>query len=202
VRGNKKQIEPTPRKGKKMNGNFLDMAEVTYLTSENSHFYLTKNGFPALEAVLPKFGDDLEETDKTPIKQDFGRVYFHRCFPFETPDEYISVLNKDGREYAMIRRVSDLPEDAQKIINDELERKYFCPVIEKINSLKEKLDYSFWEVKTDMGDMNFSMHDTYRNIARVGGGTLILTDVDGNRFRIEDVSKLDRKSFKKIELYL
>ncbi len=185
-----------------MNENFLDMAEVTYLTSENSRFYLTKNGFPALEAILPKFGDDLEETDKTPIKQDFGRVYFHRCFPFEVPDEYISVLNKDGREYAMIRRISDLPEDAQKIINAELERKYFCPVIEKINSLKEKLDYSFWEVKTDMGDMSFSMHDTYRNIARVGGGTLILTDVDGNRFRIEDVAKLDRKSFKKIELYL
>ena len=31
---------------------------------------------------------------------------------------------------------------------------------------------------------------------------LIITDVDGNRYRIEDVAKLDRKSFKKIELYL
>lgn len=185
-----------------MNENFLDMAEVTYLTPENSRFYLTKNGFPALEAVLPKFGDDLEEEDKTPIKQDFGRVYFHRCFPFESPDEYISVLNGDGREYAMIRRLSDLPEEAQNIIKTELTRKYFCPTIEKIYTLKEKLDYSFWEVKTSLGDMNFSMHDTYRNIARVGNGMLILTDVDGNRFRIEDVSKLDRKSFKKIELYL
>ena len=56
------------------NDNFLDLAEITYLTAENSRFYRTKNGFPALEAVLPKFGDDLEANeDKTPIKQDLGR---------------------------------------------------------------------------------------------------------------------------------
>lgn len=186
-----------------MNDNFLDLAEVIYLTADNSRFYKTANGFPAMEAVLPKFGDDLEaEVDKTPIKQDFGRVFFHRCFPFETPDEYISVLNKDGREYAMIRNLNELPEESQEIIRAELDRKYFCPVIKKIKSLKEKLDYSFWEVETDLGDMAFSMHDTYRNIARVGGGMLIITDVDGNRYRIKDVAELDRKSYKKIELYL
>lgn len=187
----------------KRNDNFLDLAEVTYLTAENARFYRTENGFPALEAVLPKFGDDLEEKqDKTPVKQDLGRVFFHRCFPFETPDEYISVLNKDGREYAMIRDLNELPPDAQEIIRAELDRKYLCPTIKRIKSLKEKLDYSFWEVDTDRGDMSFSMHDTYRNIARVGGGMLIITDVDGNRYRINDVAALDRKSFKKIELYL
>ncbi len=186
-----------------MNDNFLDLAEVTYLTSENARFYLTKNGFPALEAVLPKFGDDLEaEQDKTPVKQDLGRVYFHRCFPFETPDEFISVLNGDGREYAMIRRLDDLPEESRAIVEHELARKYLCPTISRIKSLKEKLGFSFWEVETDLGDMSFTMHDTYRNIARVGGGMLIISDVDGNRFRIENVENLDRKSFKKIELYL
>ena len=185
------------------NDNFLDLAEITYLTAENSRFYRTKNGFPALEAVLPKFGDDLEaDADKTPVKQDLGRVFFHRCFPFETPDEYISVLNKDGREYAMIRDLAEMPDEAQEIIRAELDRKYLCPTVTKIKSLKEKLGYSFWEVETDKGDMSFSMHDTYRNIARVGDGMLIISDVDGNRYRIDDVAALDRKSFKKIELYL
>lgn len=183
--------------------NYLDLAEVMYLTADNSRFYKTKNGFPAMEAMLPRRADDLEsEADKTPVKQDFGRVFFHRCFPFETPNEYISVLDKDGREYAMIRNLADMPEEAQAIILEELDRKYLCPVIEKICSLKEKLGYSFWTVTTDRGEMSFSMHDTYRNIARVGGGMLIISDVDGNRYRINDVAKLDRKSFKKIELYL
>lgn len=186
-----------------MNDNFLDLAEVTYLTAENSRFYRTENGFPAMEAVLPKFGDDLEANeDKTPIKQDLGRVFFHRCFPFETPNEYISVLNKDGREYAMIRNLDEIDAESREIIVAELDRKYLCPTITKIKSLKEKLDYSFWEVNTDRGDTSFSMHDTYRNIARVGNGMLIITDVDGNRYRINDVAELDRKSYKKIELYL
>lgn len=186
-----------------MNDNFLDLAEIIYLNSENSRFYRTANGFPAMEAVLPKRTDDLEAvSDKTPIKQDFGRVFFHRCFPFETPDEYISVLDKDGREYAMIRDINELPEESREIIRAELDRKYLCPIINKITSLKEKLGYSYWNVETDRGAMSFSMHDTYRNIARVGNGMLIINDVDGNRYRINDVAALDRKSFKKIELYL
>lgn len=186
-----------------MENSFLDLAKITYLTPENARFYLTKNGFPALEAVLPKISDDLEaENDPTPVKQDFGRVWFHRAFPFETPDEFISVLDFDGREYGLISKLTDFPEDAQKIIRDELARKYLCPVVSKIYSLKEKLGYSYWEVETDYGRMSFSVHDTYRSIARVGNGLLIIQDVDGNRYRIDDYLALDRRSYKRIELYL
>jgi len=183
--------------------NYLDLAEVRYLTNENARFYLTEKGFPAMEAVLPKRTDDLEaEVDLTPVKQDFGRVYFHRCFPFDTPDEYISVLDKDGREYGMILNINSLSAEAQTIIKGELDRKYLCPTVEKIISMKEKLDFSYWTVLTDRGEMSFSTHDTYRNMAKVGNGMIIITDVDGNRFRIMDVNKLDKKSYKKIELYL
>ena len=186
-----------------MSDNYLDLAEILYLTKDNARFYLTQNGFPAMEAVIPKRGDDLElVADKTPVKQDFGRVYFHRCFPFETPDEFISVLDKDGREYGLILKLSEFPEDARKIISDELNRKYLCPIIKKINSLKDKLGYSYWEVETDLGLMSFSTHDTYRNMAKVGDGIVIVTDVDGNRYKIQNVAELDKKSYKKIELYL
>ena len=183
--------------------NYLDLAGITYLTPGNSRFYVTPGGFPALEAVLPKRGDDLETPeDDTPVKQDLGRVWFHRCFPFETPEEYISVLDRDGKEHAMIRTLADFPEETANIIRAELDRKYLCPVIKTIKSLKEKLGYSYWTVDTDYGVLEFSVYDTYRNIARVGGGMLIITDVDGNRYRIDDYEALDRRSFKKIELYL
>ena len=119
-----------------------------------------------------------------------------------SPNEYISVLNRDGREYGLILKISDLCEDAQNIIRNELDRKYLCPTIEKITSFKEKLEFGSWTVETDRGEMTFSTRDTYRSIARVGNGTLIITDVDGNRYRIDDIETLDRKSYKKIELYL
>ncbi len=182
---------------------YLDFADVNYLDDSNARFYLTENGFPAMEAVLPEIVDDLEtQQDKTLKKQDFGRVYFHRCFPFDTPDEYISVLNKDGREYGIILDLNKLCENSQAIIRKELDRKYLCPTIKRIVSLKDKLDFSFWSVETDRGVLEFSTHDTYRNIAKAGGNILIITDVDGNRYRIDDYEQLDKKSYKKIELYI
>lgn len=186
--------------------NFLDLAEIKYFTPENAKIYRTANGFPAMKAFMPPIKkDDLETTepqDNTPAWQDLGRVYFHRMFPFETPDEFISVLDKDGKEYGIIRNISEFTGEDADIIRDALAKKYLCPEITKILSLKEQLGYSYWEVETDMGKMSFSMHDTYRNIARVSDTRLVLTDVDGNRFSIKDVLALDRKSYRRIELYL
>ena len=41
-----------------------------------------------------------------------------------------------------------------------------------------------------------------KGLPKVGGNRLILTDVDGNRYEIKDYLALDRKSFRKLELYL
>lgn len=46
------------------------------------------------------------------------------------------------------------------------------------------------------------MHDTFRNIAKITESRVVLTDVDGNRYEIDDVLALDGKSYRKIELYL
>ena len=69
--------------------------------------------------------------------------------------------------------------------------------------MNERYGFSYWNiVTTEDRKVNFTMQDTFRNIIRVGSDKAILLDVDGNRFVIESISKLDRKSYKKIELYL
>ena len=184
-----------------MNG----IAETVYFTPENARFYLTAGGLVGLNAFIPPVGrDDLfeDETDNSLLWQDLGRVFLHRAFPYDMPDNFISVLDKDGKEYGMIKAISDFPEEVQKILDGELKRKYFCPVISKINTVTAKFGYTYWEAESDMGKLSFSMHDTYRNISKVGVNRLILTDVDGNRYEIKDYMALDRKSFRKIELYL
>lgn len=185
-----------------MADSYLELADVTYLTPENAQFSRTVHGFPALRAFLPPVTDDLLEEKRPPEWQDFGRVNFHRAFPFDAPDEYISVLSKDGREYGIIRRLSDFSGEAREIIASELARKYLSPVITRIRSLKDKLGYSYWEVETDAGPRSFTMRDTYRNLFHNSENGIVLTDVDGNRFLIPDVLQLDPKSYRKIELYL
>lgn len=182
------------------------IAETIYFTPENARFYLTAGNLVGLNAFIPPVGkDDLSEENEGENKnvwQDLGRVFLHRAFPYDMPDRFISVQDKDGKEYGMIKNIADFSEDIQAILQGELKRKYFTPVITKVHTVSAKFGYTYWEADSDMGKLSFSMHDTYRNIAKVGENRLILTDVDGNRYEIKDYMALDRKSFRKIELYL
>ena len=110
--------------------------------------------------------------------------------------------DKDGNEYGIIKNLTDFDGNGSDIIAEELKRKYFTPKIKRILSVKERFGYSYWETETEFGKASFSMHDTFRSIAKVSESRLILTDVDGNRYEIPDTMALDRKSYRKIELYL
>ena len=208
-----------------------DVVNIVYVTAENAAFEV-RNGFLALKIKLkpePKplgeeaDGDDKnknegenkdgkeEKTEKKEaeipdenglVLRDFPRVFLHRAFPFENPYEYISVLNGDNREIGFIRTLDELRAEDIPLVKDELERKYYTPTVTKILSMNERFGFSYWTVETEAGERTFTMQDTYRSIHRVSGTHIFLNDVDGNRYDIPDVEALDRKSYRKIELYL
>ena len=133
----------------------------------------------------------------------YNRVFLHRAFPYELLWEYISVLDAENKEIGLIYNIEDFDEDTVEILRTELERKYFSPVIASIESVKERYGFSYWKVVTSDGKKTtFTMQDTYRNIVHTGEDSLLLLDVDGNRFTIESVAELDRKSYRKIEISL
>ena len=112
-----------------MKNDFLDIVKITYFTPENAKFYRTQGGFAGLNAFLEKRtadgpADDLKEQEAQGerVWQDLGRVFFHRAFPYELPEEFISVLDKDSKEYGIIRRISDFDEESAAIIRAELAR--------------------------------------------------------------------------------
>jgi len=165
-------------------------AAIKKLDAQNARFS-TKNGFIFLT---------LKEGEETLI---FDRIFLHRAFPFELLWEYISVLDKDSNEIGIIYKLTDFDQETAELLKTELLRKYYEPKIKSVVSLKERYGFSYWNViTTDDRNVNFTMQDTFRNIIRVGSDRAVLLDVDGNRFVIESISKLDRKSYKKIELYL
>ena len=98
--------------------------------------------------------------------------------------------------------IDDFSGEEREMLVRELERKYYSPVIEKIYSVKERFGFSYWDAQTSAGRLTFTLQDTFKSMIRAGGGKLFLFDVDGNRFVIENVERLDRRSYKKIELYL
>ena len=171
---------PGSRKSVKENPNSVQISK------ENASFTM-KNGF--LFMACPK--------DAEP-----RRVLLHRDFPFDHPWSYISVLSTENMELAFLQNVDLFDGEEKEIIVRELERKYYTPSIKKILSVKDRFGFSYWDVETESGKVTFTLQDTFKSISRAGDNKLFFSDVDGNRFVIEDIEALDRKSHKKIELYL
>ena len=161
-----------------------EMMKTVWLTPENARFAL-HNGLLWLET-----GDRKE------------RVSLRRAFPFEELWTYLSVLNQDEEEVGMIRDLSGFEEETATLLKEELERRYYSPVVLRILSLKERYGFSYWKVETAEGIMEFTLRDTYKSLIHLDSKRIIILDVDGNRFEIPDVTRLDRKSYRKIELYL
>ncbi|MCL2096277.1 MAG: DUF1854 domain-containing protein [Oscillospiraceae bacterium] len=172
------------------------------LTPENSKFTRSKGGLISLE--LTNNNDDNGESEK----EFFERIVIFRCFPITNPDEFLSVREPDskkmgrGKEIGMVRYMKDFPEDQRKLFLEELDRRYFSPEITKINSVKEKFGYTYWEVVTNAGSMTFILSNPFSNIRSLEDGRVFIHDIDGNSFQIKEPSKLDSNSFKKIEIYV
>ena len=138
----------------------------------------------------------------------FERVVVLRAFPITNPSEFLSVREPDskkmgrGKEIGMIRYMSDFDEATQKLLLEELDRRYFSPQILKIHSVKEKFGYSYWDSKTTAGHVTFILNNPFSNIRLFEDGRIFINDIDGNSFEIADPKKLDAASYRKIELYL
>ncbi len=134
------------------------------------------------------------------------RIFLSRAFPFDMPEEYISVLDKDKKEIGFIRSLDDFDGEARELLKNELNAKYYTPVIKKILSVKERYGFSYWKCECEFGEKSFTLQDTFRSIIKAtnpdGSERIFILDVDGNRYEIPNVETLDRQSYKKIELYL
>lgn len=132
----------------------------------------------------------------------YDRVILRRAFPFDMPECYVSVLDADGKELGMIESIRDFDGESAELILCELRRVYHTVKLIRILSVNERYGFSYWEAESDDGTVSFTLQDTYRSLLRIGDDRLALFDVDGNRFEIESLTLLDRKSYKKLELYL
>ena len=171
-----------------------EVVTVRYITKDNAEFE-KRGDFIRMKVRLPD--DEGREEEKT-----FDRIFLHRAFPFDYPYAYISVLDEDSKEIGIIQEIDGLDGDAAQMLREELDRKYYTPVIRQILSVKDKFGYSYWKVVTDEGELDFTCRDTFSSLLKIGGTRIFVNDIDGNRFEIPDLEALDRKSFKKIELFL
>lgn len=156
-----------------------------YVLPEKCVFSLNPNGFLAAE-IDGKV---------------YKRVILTRSLPLSLPDEYICISDIEKNEVGIIKKIADFSKEQQELINSELSQRYYCPIINKIESIKEKMGHFYFDVLIGDTKKSFAVKDITKSI-RQHGDAIDVTDIDGNRYRITDFESIEAKSRRKLEPYL
>ena len=174
---------------------------------------------PTAKPVSPESDDFtpryLDATDLTFTRSEVGtarleirkeacylRVVVRRLMPLSNPDSYISLAADEDTEIGILVNPSELAPESQEILQEELDKRYFTPTIEKVYRVKEQFGIHEWEVKTERGRITFSVRGLNQNIKQVPPARLFVTDVRGNRYDIPDYRELDAQSYQQIQRHL
>jgi hypothetical protein len=124
-----------------------------------------------------------------------------RVFPISDPDGWISICDAQGRELASIKDPGELPAEVGKMLQAELARRDFVPVIERIVNVSTDSEPSRWKVETDRGVTTFLLNGE-EDVRRLGTHGGLVIDVQGIRYLIRDTRQLDADSQRILERYL
>ena len=154
---------------------------------------------PRTESDRPAFLDprQVRFTRQGPVLRlaDSGReVTLRRAFPLTRPDEYVSVRDDNGREIGLLRDLAGLEPASRRLAAEELARRYLVTRLLRIVSARERFGVVDWEAETDRGRRRFTTRDLRDNVLRPAPGHYVFTDVDGNRYSVLNLGKLDSSS--------
>lgn len=124
-----------------------------------------------------------------------------RGFPFSAPTVCISFCDEQGHEVCFLPDMAGLSAAAKKLLEADLARREFIPVIRGIHSVSAGAEPTDWYVVTDRGEARFVLSNE-DSIRRMGEHGALITDSHGVRFRIDDMRSLDPASRRILRRYL
>ena len=87
-----------------------------------------------------------------------------RLFPLSGLHKYITLLDGDGREAAIIRSLDTLIPESRRAVEECLEEFYLIPRITGIYDITDKKGSLSWHVQTDRGERRFSIRNRHSDI--------------------------------------
>ena len=161
------------------------------METKDTEFYTTEGGFVGLKYK----------------GEDYKHVVLRRIMPMDQPLHYISVADQENKEIAIIKAVAELPGTQRKIVETELDNRYYSPQVLDVVSVKDKLGYVYMELrlKNKQGkeyNKSCAVKDVSRNIRMLSGSSIIIFDVDGNRYIVPDLGALNKQSLRRLDTYL
>ena len=126
----------------------------------------------------------------------FTELEARRMFPITGLRKYISLIDTEGNEIAVIRNIDDLLPDSKAVIEKCLDEYYMIPRITKFIKMSEKFKIWMWTVETDKGIFTFEIRNHITAVKPLYDNRILIKDANDNRYEIPDYTKLDKKSQK------
>jgi hypothetical protein len=120
----------------------------------------------------------------------FPRVVVTRAFPLSDPTHWLSVRSAKD-EVGVIEDAAMLDDESRRVVLDALDHRYLMPRIRRIFAVKERFGTLEWDVETDRGRRQFTTRALRENATSPSTGRHLISDVDGNRFDVHQVTALD-----------
>lgn len=127
-------------------------------------------------------------------ERSYLRVQAARAFPLGDVDRFIGLRDDRDKDVGMLASLDGLDPDSRKILLEELNRRYFLPVIQHVKKIKEEWGTVTIEAETDKGDRTFYVQNLRESVQDLPPHRLLVTDRDGNRFEFPNTEQLDPKT--------
>ncbi len=156
--------------------------------------YLDAN---TLLMTRPEGGDNL----RVEIKDDrcLMSAVIRRAFPLSKPTEFLSLQDGAGKELGLIRSLDELDNETRKLVEHELDRRYYTPKILQLRSLQQEGGMWTFDVVTSRGPCEFYVRNWRDSSSEIAPGRFVIQSVDGQRFEVPNFDSLDTKSQQLIE---
>jgi hypothetical protein len=124
------------------------------------------------------------------------------AFPISRPHRFYYLVSEGGQELALLVEPKRLDRDSRDLIMAQADQAYFMPRITRIVGVEEQMGIARWHVETDRGSSRFDVVSRSESIWYIGRNRIVIRDADGNRYLIEDLHALDRRSRRLAELHM
>lgn len=132
----------------------------------------------------------------------FQNLEPRRLFPRSGLEKYITLLNEEGIEQAIIRDLNTLPIEERRTIEACLEEYYLIPRVTKITNVKEKFGVITLTTETDRGPALIEIRNILHGLRMIHNNRVLIRDGNDNRYEIPDLTQLDKHSRQLIECFL
>jgi hypothetical protein len=122
-------------------------------------------------------------------------------YPISDAGHWISFVGSDGHEIVCVEDPKELPADVRTVLEEELSRREFVPIIERVTWVSGNSEPCEWRVETDRGPTQFVLKSE-EDVRRIGPHQILIVDANGIRYQIPDLRKADAKTRRVVEWYV